>query len=87
MKDEKFGSFSNDGMENGFDHRSTGVSLVQSVPMRLVIVKVAYGLQGHAHVYFARRMKCPRKDPPGRIAGYFHKTKVKQGKLSDDTSF
>lgn len=46
MKDEKFGSFSNDGMENGFDHRSTGVSLVQSVPMRLVIVRVAYGLQG-----------------------------------------
>lgn len=60
---------------------------MQSVPMRLVIVKVAYGLQGHAHVYFARRMKCPRKDPPGRIAGYFHKTKVKQGKLADDTSF
>lgn len=61
---------------------TTGVSLVQSVPMGLVI---AYGPQGDAHV--CRRMKCPCKDPPGRIAGYFHKTKVEQGKLSDDTSF
>lgn len=29
---------------------TTGVGLVQSVPMRLVIVKVAYGPQGGAHV-------------------------------------
>lgn len=52
---------------------TTGVSLVQSVPMRLVIVNVAYGPQGDATCgrVTCRRMKCPHKDPPGRNSGVF----------------